>query len=76
MDTLQSPDQDAIAPALHQKPADAIRPNEADLVESTREFIAGYKLPKKVIFVEEVQRAPNGKANYKWAKNVAVENHK
>ena len=50
--------------------------NEADLVESTRQFIAGYKLPKKVIFVEEVQRAPNGKANYKWAKNVAVESYK
>ena len=50
--------------------------NEADLVESTRQFIAGYKLPKKVIFVDEVQRAPNGKANYKWAKNVAVESYK
>ena len=50
--------------------------NETDLVESTRQFIAGYKLPKKVIFVDEVQRAPNGKANYKWAKNVAVESYK
>jgi len=49
--------------------------NEANLVESTRQFIAGYKLPKKVIFVEEVQRAPNGKANYKWAKNVAIESY-
>ena len=43
------------------------------LVNSTRNYIAGYKLPKKVIFVDEVQRAPNGKANYKWAKNVANE---
>ena len=49
--------------------------NEAELVESTREFIAGYKLQKKIIFVQEVQRAPNGKANYKWAKNVAVESY-
>ena len=49
--------------------------SEANLVESTREFIAGYKLLKKVIFVEEVQRAPNGKANYKWAKSVALENN-
>ena len=45
--------------------------DEDDLVNTTRQFIAGYKLPKKVIFVDEVQRAPNGKANYKWAKNVA-----
>ena len=45
--------------------------DEDDLVNATRQFIAGYKLPKKVIFVDEVQRAPNGKANYTWAKNVA-----
>ena len=45
--------------------------DEDDLVNATRQFIAGYKLPKKVIFVDKVQRAPNGKANYKWAKNVA-----
>ena len=45
--------------------------DEDDLVNAARQFIAGYKLPKKVIFVDEVQRAPNGKANYKWAKNVA-----
>ena len=45
--------------------------DEDNLVNATRQFIAGYKLPKKVIFVDEVQRAPKGKANYKWAKNVA-----
>ena len=45
--------------------------DEDDLVNATRQFIAGYKLPKKVIFVDEVQRAPNGKANYKWAKSFA-----
>ena len=49
--------------------------SEEELVNSTREFIAGYKLPKKVIFVDEVQRAPNGKANYKWAKDVADESN-
>ena len=47
--------------------------SEDELVNSTRNYIAGYKLPKKVIFVDVVQRAPNGKANYKWAKNVANE---
>ena len=45
-----------------------------DLINATRSLIAGYKLPKQIIFVDEVQRAPNGKANYKWAKNVANEN--
>ena len=43
------------------------------LVDSTRAFLAGYKLPKKIIFVDEVKRAPNGKANYKWAKEIANE---
>jgi acyl-CoA synthetase (AMP-forming)/AMP-acid ligase II len=30
-------------------------------------FIARYKLPKDVIFVELVQRSPSGKADYRWA---------
>ena len=46
---------------------------EADLINFTREHLAGYKLPKQVLFVDEVMRAPNGKANYKWAKQRADE---
>ena len=45
--------------------------DEIDLIESTRAHISGYKLPKAVIFVNEVHRAPNGKADYKWANGVA-----
>ena len=30
-------------------------------------FIARYKLPKAVIFVERLQRSPSGKADYRWA---------
>ena len=44
---------------------------EQELIAYTREHLAGYKLPKQVLFVEEVMRAPNGKANYKWAKETA-----
>ena len=47
--------------------------NEAELIENTRKSIAGYKLPKTILFTDEVQRAPNGKANYKWAKTFAEE---
>ena len=47
--------------------------NEAELIENTRKIIAGYKLPKTILFADEVQRAPNGKANYKWAKAFAEE---
>lgn len=47
---------------------------EGELIDFTREQLSGYKLPKQILFVEEVMRAPNGKANYKWAKNEAEEN--
>ena len=45
--------------------------SEQDLISYTREHLAGYKLPKQVLFVDKVMRAPNGKANYKWAKEKA-----
>ena len=47
--------------------------DEVKLIENTRKRIAGYKLPKIILFADEVQRAPNGKANYKWAKAYAEE---
>ncbi len=46
---------------------------DADLIEFTKEHLAGYKVPKQVLAVDEVRRAPNGKADYKWAKNTAME---
>jgi fatty-acyl-CoA synthase len=47
--------------------------SEVDLIESLRTKLAGYKLPKSILAVPEVQRAPNGKADYKWAKATAME---
>ena len=35
--------------------------------------IAGYKAPKRVVFVAQVPRAPNGKADYKAAKRAAID---
>ncbi len=32
------------------------------------EHLARYKLPRSVMLVEQIQRAPNGKADYSWAK--------
>jgi acyl-CoA synthetase (AMP-forming)/AMP-acid ligase II len=49
---------------------------EADpqaLLDYTREHLAGYKVPRQVVVVDEVRRAPNGKADYKWAKAAALE---
>ncbi len=36
-------------------------------------LIADYKAPKNVIFVDELYRAPNGKADYEWARGVAAD---
>lgn len=49
--------------------------DEVDVIDFTREHLAGYKLPRHVIFVDQVQRAPNGKADYKWAKRAALAAH-
>ena len=47
---------------------------ESELVDFTREHLAGYKLPKRVVFVDHVRRAANGKADYKWAQKTALAN--
>lgn len=44
---------------------------EAALIDFSREHLAGYKLPKQLLLLDEVRRAPNGKADYKWARQTA-----
>ena len=44
---------------------------EAELLNDVKERLAGYKVPKSVIFVEKLKRGPNGKADYGWARDVA-----
>ncbi len=39
-----------------------------ELREFTRSKLAAYKLPKELFIVDLVQRAPNGKADYQWAR--------
>ena len=42
--------------------------NQDDLLTECAKHIARYKLPKDFIFIDEIQRSPNGKADYRWAK--------
>ena len=44
---------------------------EGQLIDFSRDHLAGYKLPKQVLLMDEIRRAPNGKADYKWAKQTA-----
>jgi 3-oxocholest-4-en-26-oate---CoA ligase len=46
--------------------------DSAGIIASVKNDLAGYKAPKSVIFVDQVPRAPNGKADYRMAKEHAV----
>jgi len=47
-------------------------PTEADdVIATVKQTIADYKAPRRIIFVDEVYRAPNGKADYRWARETA-----
>ena len=41
------------------------------IITSVKTDLAGFKAPKSVIFVDQVPRAPNGKADYRAAKEYA-----
>ena len=51
---------------------DGVTLTEADVIASVKSQLAGFKAPKRVVFVAAVPRAPNGKADYRAAKAVAV----
>jgi fatty-acyl-CoA synthase len=42
-----------------------------ELRAGVRERLAGYKVPKRIVLVDRVERSPNGKTDYRWAKSVA-----
>ena len=46
---------------------------EHALREETKKHLSSYKVPKNIKFVDKVNRAPNGKADYKWAAELAKE---
>ena len=47
--------------------------DEESILAIAREHVARYKLPKKFVFVDEIVRSPAGKADYRWAKQVALD---
>ncbi|HXQ23774.1 MAG TPA: acyl-CoA synthetase [Candidatus Acidoferrales bacterium] len=48
-------------------------PPEKELIEFCAQHLARYKLPRAIIFVDEMVRSPSGKADYRWAKRTALE---
>ncbi|NLA37256.1 MAG: acyl-CoA synthetase [Actinobacteria bacterium] len=50
---------------------DGVAADQESLLAEAAKHIARYKLPKAFVFVPLVQRSPSGKADYRWAKDVA-----
>ena len=46
--------------------------DEASLREALREPLAGYKIPKRIVFVDRLERSPSGKSDYRWATEYAM----
>lgn len=42
-----------------------------DLVAHCKERMAGYKAPKRLVIVDRIERSPSGKADYRWAREIA-----
>jgi acyl-CoA synthetase (AMP-forming)/AMP-acid ligase II len=57
------------------QPADPLRPPTLDDLRAlARSSLAGYKLPKHLVLVDQVRRSPAGKADYPWATETAEKN--
>jgi acyl-CoA synthetase (AMP-forming)/AMP-acid ligase II len=55
------------------QPRPGMQPTLAELREHCRDRIAGYKVPRQLVYVTEVPRLPNGKPDYRSAKTQAVD---
>ena len=49
------------------------QPGEDELRAAAHRHITRYKLPKSFVFVDRIVRAPSGKADYRWARQTAME---
>jgi acyl-CoA synthetase (AMP-forming)/AMP-acid ligase II len=53
------------------QPAAGTTPSLEDLVAHCKAHLAAYKAPKQLVVVERIVRSPAGKADYRWALEVA-----
>lgn len=50
----------------------AVHPSLADIQGHCRTRLAGYKVPRQLVITKAIRRSPSGKADYRWAREVAV----
>ena len=48
-------------------------PTLADIQAHLRTQLAGYKVPRGIVQVEQIERSPSGKPDYRWARATAIE---
>jgi len=48
-------------------------PGLVEIKEHLRAQIAGYKMPREVVAVDQIVRSPSGKPDYRWARGVAID---
>ncbi|MGC0333848.1 acyl-CoA synthetase (AMP-forming)/AMP-acid ligase II [Streptomyces sp. SAI-170] len=49
----------------------AARPSLEDIQAHCRTQLAGYKVPRRLVVTDTIRRSPSGKADYRWAREVA-----
>ena len=54
------------------QPTKGSAPTLEELDAHCRGQLAGYKIPRRLVLVEQVVRSPSGKADYRWAKSTAA----
>lgn len=54
------------------QPRPGFAPGLDELDLEVRRTLAGYKSPREVVLVDAIQRAPMGKPDYRWARDVAL----
>ena len=62
---------EAVVAVVEPRPGE--RPTLDDVQSWSRTRMAGYKVPRQVVVVDKVLRSPSGKADYRWARDRAVE---
>ena len=52
------------------QPAPGASPSADEIIAGVREKLAGYKAPRRIVFVDEIPRAPNGKSDLARARTL------
>ncbi|MGW6908841.1 acyl-CoA synthetase [Streptomyces sp. NPDC054940] len=58
--------------AVVQLRSGAVQPSLSDIQTHCRSHLAGYKIPRQLVIADSIRRSPSGKADYRWAREVAA----